>query len=192
MAYYVQLEASYWRHPKTLKLIELLGRFADIYPPRLWSWAAQYRTSGVLASAKELALACDYRGNADKLLGAMRDAGFIDQSDLTIHDWSQKTGHGILMYEKEKERQKLKAERIRAEKEAKNNLGTSHGTSQENTSVRTTITGPDLTGPDLTGEEQSPPPPARGSPRRSRKPTVDQILTEAVQEGDSRDREKSA
>jgi hypothetical protein len=190
MAYYVQLEASYWRHPKTLKLIELLGRFADIYPPRLWSWAAQYRTTGVLTSAKELALACEYRGDANKLLEAMRGAGFIDKDELTIHDWAQKTGHGILMYEKEKERKRAVAERRRAEK------------SQESSALRSEevagVTGPDLTGPDLTGPERNnpPPPPAGGNLRASRrsrrKKSVDEVLSEAVQEGNANDREKTS
>lgn len=195
MAYYVQLDADYWDHPKTLKLIELLGPRGESIPLKMWSWAARFKVSGVFDSVAQLAIACRFRGQAETVQTALKSAGFIDPDGLTIHDWTSRTGHGIAMYEKEKERQRLKAERIRAEKEAQNNGGMSHGTnlgtSQGNPSVRTTITGPDLTGPDRTEPEQLPPSP-RGvgsrSRRKARKNNADLIL-EAAHEGDRREAE---
>lgn len=168
MAYYVQLDADYWDHPKTLHLVGLMGQRGETIPLKMWSWATRFKVSGKFDSVEQLALACRYKGNPEVVQKALKDAGFIDADGLTIHDWHLRTGHGIAMYEREKERQRLKAERYRSERDAKSTDGTSHGS----TPVRTTITGPDRTGPDLTGPKSPPPPLSGGDPSptpRSRK-----------------------
>lgn len=191
MAYYVQLDADYWDHPKTLHLVALMGPRGETVPLKMWSWAARFKKSGVFDSTLQLAQACRYRGKPDQLQDALRTAGFLDADGLTIHDWKERTGAGIAMYEREKERQRLKAERNRTK-------GDTAGGTEVSTPVRTpgeypvstTITGPDRTGPDL--NNQSPPPP-RGRASRSRagagrKQSLDQVLTEAIQEGKAHER----
>jgi len=199
MAYYVQLDSDYWDHPKTLRLISLMGPRGENIPLKMWSWAARFKVSGTFDSVEQLALSCRYKGQPDRLQKALMQSGFIDADGLTIHDWKTRTGHGILMYEREKQRQREKAERSRAKKEEESTPGTYHGTSpgtslgtsHQSTPVRTTITVPDLTGPDRTVPDQPPPPPAGGNgsaARRSRKkprPSLDDIEREIKNEGAS-------
>ena len=94
------------------------------------------------------------------------------------------------MYEREKERQRLKQKRKRTT-ESTPVLTTVDTTGR--TEIVPPLTGPDLTGPDLT---LHPPLPQTGGStplrktRRRGRPSVTDLLSEAVQEGNNRDREK--
>lgn len=166
MAYYVQLDADYWDHPKTLKLIELLGARGEIIPVKMWTWAARFKKTGVFDSPSQLATACRFRGKPQALQDALKKAGFLEPDGLTIHDWWERTGAGIAMYEKERERKRLVAERRREESRGSSALpsalrsGNVAGGSSKEVAP---LTGPDLTVPDL-NDLNSPPPPHVGGP----------------------------
>ena len=115
MAYYVQLDADYWDHPKTLYLTELLGPkvgAAEI-PPRMWCWAARYCHAGVFRSVAQLALACRFRGKPETLQSALVTSGFLEADGLTIHEWMEHTGGDIAVYEAKKERSRSEIRRKR-------------------------------------------------------------------------------
>lgn len=101
MGLYAQLHFDYWRHPKTLKLISLLGPGADVYPPRLWSWAVEYASDGILPDPQILALACDYRDTPKTLADALVSAGFLEAIEggrYFIHNWMERTGGDLKFY----------------------------------------------------------------------------------------------
>jgi hypothetical protein len=101
---YVQLDADYYDHPKTLHLVSLIGTEGDVYPPRLWTWAIKYAKKGVLRSTSMIEVACRWRGESGKLAAAMMAAGFVEMDGLTIHGWMERTGHDLEVYELKKER----------------------------------------------------------------------------------------
>lgn len=92
-------------HPKKDRLAELLwpesatdiadyGAIGVVHC--LWWWAADYAKDGDLSrySNAQIAKGCRWYGDPATLIGALVDAGFIDQ-DRRIHDWMERTGGGI-------------------------------------------------------------------------------------------------
>lgn len=110
MAFEIPIDLDYFEHPKTLRLVSLLKRpEADIYPIRLWKWAAKYARSGQLPSDPALIeRGMGWKGRAGRLLQAMIDAGFINSDGVTIHDWEQYVGRSIAIYEAKKRKQREK------------------------------------------------------------------------------------
>lgn len=82
------------RHPKTKKLAQLLGvslPAAVGHLHYLWWWALDFAQDGILEKydSDDLAEAMEWAGNGDKLLEALIESGFIDETEhgLMIHDW---------------------------------------------------------------------------------------------------------
>tara|TARA_R110000803_G_C11989495_1_gene321954 strand:- start:5427 stop:6146 length:720 start_codon:yes stop_codon:yes gene_type:complete len=84
------------RHPKTKKLARLLkinrheaiGILND-----LWEWAGDYATRGGIGIHEngDIADGIDYQGDADALIAALSDSGWLDEHPvlrLVIHDWT--------------------------------------------------------------------------------------------------------
>lgn len=120
MSLFIRLDCSFFRHRKTLRLRALIGDAALWVPPALWAYAAEHQPDGNMAefTAKELALAIGYMGDAPSMLQALLQASFLD-ADMKIHDWSQHNGYHAL--HKEKARNAAKA---RWEKERTKEKGT--------------------------------------------------------------------
>jgi hypothetical protein len=106
----IPVDLAYFDHPKTLKLIAFTGKSeADIYPLRLWKWAAEYaRTGRVEGGAGQIELACKWRGRPGALHKALVDAGFIEKDGITIHDWMEHIGRAILIYDEKKRKKREK------------------------------------------------------------------------------------
>lgn len=110
MGFEMPVDVDYFDHPKTLRLIALVGRQeADIYPLRLWKWAAKYARTGVIyLGAPAIEAACGWRGTPGKLHKALVEAEFIEKDGITIHDWMDGIGRSILIYERKKQKQRDK------------------------------------------------------------------------------------
>lgn len=110
MGFEIPINTAYPTHPKTLKLIALLRRpEADIYPIRLWAWAAEYARDGVVkGGGAQIELAVGWRGEPGRLSRALVEAEFIEVDGQTIHDWHEHTGRSILIYERKKQKQREK------------------------------------------------------------------------------------
>ena len=108
MAFEIPIDVDYFDHPKTLKLISLLGKLeADIYPLRLWRWAASYAKDGQLPSDPALIeRSVGWRGRGGRLVTAMQEAGFIDKDTFTLHNWNKHIGRSIAIYEQKKKKQR--------------------------------------------------------------------------------------
>jgi hypothetical protein len=106
----IPVDLAYFDHPKTLKLIAFTGKSeADIYPLRLWKWAAEYARNGrVDGGAGQIELACKWRGRPGALHKALVDAGFIEKDGVTIHDWMEHIGRAILIYDEKKRKKREK------------------------------------------------------------------------------------
>lgn len=105
------------RHPKTKKLARLLGvslPAAVGHLHFLWWWAMDYAQDGDLSryDAYDIADACGWEGDPEKILSALIESGFIDQTEegLFIHDWDDYAGRLI-------EKRKANTERKRKSRE---------------------------------------------------------------------------
>src|SRR5215471_2619461 len=85
-------------HPKTIGLAELLHVSLPTAVGHLhyfWWWALEYAPSGeIRASPAVVAKACEWRGNPQRYVDALRQAGFLDAGPegLVIHDWMDYAG----------------------------------------------------------------------------------------------------
>lgn len=94
----LNLSLDYFDHPKTRRLIGLLGRGAAELPIRLWCYCGKHHAeSGSLASysAQEIESIVGWWGKTGELVGAMVKVGFleVDGDGWKIRDWSDQNGH---------------------------------------------------------------------------------------------------
>lgn len=115
---HLQIEDTYFGHPKTEQLRELAGPEADIYPIRLWMFALRYAISGVIKSAELIEKRVGWSGPPGKLHKALVAAGFLEDDGVTIHDWEEYTGRWINAYEARKREAKESRAAYKAQKQA--------------------------------------------------------------------------
>jgi hypothetical protein len=89
----IRIKTSFFRHPKTLKLIKSLGLEAPIYLQKLWIFAAENKPSGRLTGMTwtDICAAMEYKGSPQKIIGALLRIGYLDRPEpdlLAIHDWA--------------------------------------------------------------------------------------------------------
>ena len=94
----LNLDLDYFTHPKTMRLIGLLGRGAEVLPIRLWCWCAKYHAeSGELSgySAQEIESCVGWWGKEGQLVEALVKVGFLERKGKTylVHDWRNHQGH---------------------------------------------------------------------------------------------------
>lgn len=110
MGFEIPIDVDYFDHPKTMKLIGILrNQEADIYPLRLWRYAAKYARDGVIkGGSAEIESAVRWRGQPGRLSSALIQVGFVESDGRTIHDWKRGIGRAIFLYEEKKRKQREK------------------------------------------------------------------------------------
>lgn len=64
---YLNIDLDYFDHPKTVRLIGLLGRDADVLPIRLWKYCGKFMAEDgrlIGLSVQEIEAAMGWRGQA--------------------------------------------------------------------------------------------------------------------------------
>lgn len=93
----INLDADYLTHPKTLRLVALIGEGAEIYPIRLWICCAKYYANGMLQAMldSEVEFWMGWRGEKGVLVSAMIEVGFLEKrrQHLVVHGWKEREGH---------------------------------------------------------------------------------------------------
>src|SRR4051812_3076095 len=104
LSLFVKVNTSFYTHRKTARLKARIGTDAYWLPPRLWAYAAEYHPDGKLDgyNPEELASLLNYMGNAQAMLEAMLQAGFLDKDPLRIHDWSEHNSYHSTFAERAK------------------------------------------------------------------------------------------
>lgn len=118
---WIELHQGLGTHVKTRRLCKLLGigpAQAVGHLALLWTWALDAAENGSLAKyqADDLALVCEWDGDAAAFVAALERAGFLDlhHGELVIHDWEAYIGRLI----EHRERYRLMAsERKRKQRE---------------------------------------------------------------------------
>jgi hypothetical protein len=148
----INLDCDYFDHPKTRRLIGLLGRGAAELPIRLWTYCGKFHAeSGSLTghSAQEIESIVGWWGKSGEMVEAMVKVGFLDRSDdgvFIIHDFKSTQGHISVL----KERAKIAAE-ARWEKMRSNATSIAQASSKQSPI-------PSLTSPDQTKTKNNNPP----------------------------------
>jgi len=112
---YIESHQEIARHPKTLRFARRLGcskNEAIGILHQLWWWAMDFAPDGDLTrfDAEEIAIAVEFEGAPDALMGALVAAGWVDKTPddtgETIHDWQSYGGKFV-------QRKLANAERMR-------------------------------------------------------------------------------
>jgi hypothetical protein len=101
----INLDLDYFEHPKTRRLIGLLGRGAEVIPIRVWRFCGKYYSeTGVLTavSTQEIESEAKWWGKPGEAVTALLECGFLHQEPdgtFIVHDWLDHSGH-IAAYKK--------------------------------------------------------------------------------------------
>ena len=132
---YLNLDTRYFDHPKTRRLIGVLGRGSEVLPLRLWSYAAEYHEAdGDLSnySDADLEKICHWWGKKGKMIEALIQTGFIDRYNGTtkLHNWQEHEGHLSALKQRNRLNAKSRWDKYRSSA-AGNASGTATGTPKE-------------------------------------------------------------
>lgn len=85
-----------------MRLRALIGDSALWIPPRLWTYAAQNQPNGDFSSylPSELAMLLSWQADAQALLEALQQAGFLD--GMKIHGWEERNSYHTVYAERAK------------------------------------------------------------------------------------------
>lgn len=94
----LNLDLDYFNHPKTVRLVGLLGRGAEVLPVRLWCYCGKFHCDdGRLTnySPQEIESLAGWWGKEGVMLEAMLRVGFMlkEESGYAMHDWKEHQGH---------------------------------------------------------------------------------------------------
>lgn len=85
-----------------MRLKAVIGDAAFWVPPRLWAYAAENQPDGCFKdyTTGELAMLIGYLKDAQALLQALLQAGFMDDNPLRIHDWEEHNSYHAIFAER--------------------------------------------------------------------------------------------
>lgn len=138
MSLYIRVSCGFWTHRKTLRLSALLGPQYAHLPVRLWCYAAENQPDGDFEKylPEELAMLLGYSGNAQVMLEALQQAGFLD--GMKVHDWVQHNSFHHTFSERAKKAAAARWKKTREEKKRKERSNASSISTEEKDVVPTT------------------------------------------------------
>lgn len=103
----LNLDLNYFEHPKTKRLVGLLGRGAEVLPIKLWSYCGRlHAESGRLTaySQQEIESIAGWWGRAGEMIDGMLKTGFLetDGDGYKIHAWKEHQGHIVNFHKRAK------------------------------------------------------------------------------------------
>ncbi len=117
----LNLDVNYFTNIKVVRLVSLLGEGAEIYPIKLWCYAAKHHTdNGFLKdyTDKEIAHLVGFKGDASSMLEAMLKVGLVEKSKtgIKIHEWEKHEGHLLAYAKRARNAARIRWEKIRESK----------------------------------------------------------------------------
>jgi hypothetical protein len=115
----LNLDLDYFTHPKTTRLIGLLGKGAEVLPIRLWCYCGKYHAEdGRLTgySTQEIESLVGWWGDSGVLIAALLKVHFLEgcENDFVCHDWADRNGHIQALKERNRKVAQNRWEKIRA------------------------------------------------------------------------------
>lgn len=85
-------------HPKTIRLVAMVGEQAGMLLLRLWSYTGKFAAEdGILpnCSSEEIERICGWRGRKGEAAKALIATGYLDhkENDYMVHNWLKHQGH---------------------------------------------------------------------------------------------------
>ena len=85
-------------HPKTIRLVALIGEQAGMVLIRLWSYAGKFAAeNGILnnCSVEEVERICGWRGRKGEAAKALISTGYLEhrENSYVVHNWLKHQGH---------------------------------------------------------------------------------------------------
>jgi len=101
----LNLDLDYFEHPKTKRLIGLLGKGAEVLPIKLWAYCGKYhKEHGRLTgySTQEIESIVGWWGDPGVFIAAMVKVRLLDEEagDYACHNWAKRNGHLEALSEK--------------------------------------------------------------------------------------------
>lgn len=136
---WIELHQNLPAHRKVKKLKRLL----KIKTPQavghlamLWLWAVDNTPDGDLSTLdpEDIAEACEWPKDAEQLVQALMEAGFIDP-DAKLHDWSDYAGMLLDRRENQREQNRKRQQRYRNKRKADSNAAESNASTQDSDTV---------------------------------------------------------
>lgn len=89
----IRIKTSFPDHPKTRRLVDLMGPLAPWYLIKLWIFAAENKPEGILTNMTRSAIcrAMGWEKNPVRMINALTKCGFLDKDEngnFSLHDWS--------------------------------------------------------------------------------------------------------
>ena len=121
----IRLSLGFLDHPKTLKLQKRAGVNAVLCLIRLWIWAAEQRSSGVLSDmdGEDVELAAKWDGEEGKFIRTLLDCRWVDEKDgvFFLHGWDEHQQYACKSEERSSHARKAAEERWAKHKHADSN-----------------------------------------------------------------------
>ena len=136
---WIELHQNLPAHRKVKKLKRLL----KIKTPQavghlamLWLWAVDNTPDGDLSTLdpEDIAEACEWPKDAEQLVQALMEAGFIDP-DAKLHDWSDYAGMLLDRRENQREQNRKRQQRYRNKRKAESNATEPNASTQDSNPV---------------------------------------------------------
>lgn len=109
----INLDLDYFTHPKTKRLVRLLGRGAEVIPIKIWCFCGRHHPeTGILTetSGQEIEAMVGWWGRPGEAVAAMLEIGLLelvpspgvppiqgqakdDDKSFKVHDWLEWSGH---------------------------------------------------------------------------------------------------
>lgn len=98
MANSFNVDLDYFTHPKTQRLVGLLGKGAEVLPLRLWAYCGKYHSEfGSMPDygVKEIESVIGWEGNPGDAVAALLKVKYLEKNgeEFRVHDWVEYQGH---------------------------------------------------------------------------------------------------
>lgn len=119
----IRIALGFWEHWKTVKVKRILGVEGIESLMRLWDFAAQFHTKGILEGMDidEIEIAAKWNGERGKFVTTMADdkIRFFDKNNgfFMLHDWEEHQGFIFYSAERSKKAKKAVSVRIAGQKD---------------------------------------------------------------------------
>jgi hypothetical protein len=114
----LNLDLDYFTHPKTVRLIGLLGKGAEVLPIRLWCYCGKYHAEdGKFTgySTQEIESIVSWWGKEGEFVQALLKVRFLEGSEgaYSCHDWAEHNGHIQALKERNRKVAEARWDKIR-------------------------------------------------------------------------------
>jgi hypothetical protein len=117
---YLNLDLDYFSHPKTKRLIGLLGRGAEVLPLKLWSYCGKFHAEdGRLTgyTVQEIESIAEWWGKPGESVKALVRVGYLHEEGdaYSVHEWAEHEGHIVAFKERAKTGAKARWDKLKPE-----------------------------------------------------------------------------